>query len=476
MMMTSSLTRKELRNCLHIMAGRVGTINTRGEERLAGLAIDRNSERVLVSLKEVKAGRDCMEPIDFVRAVMDRADQESTASREAETTEDRVKTAFNDLKENMCEAIDDAKDSVLKCIMVSNVADEFIRNLYHSTVCRDDIERVSVHLASGPLQPNEEKVIGAIAMEMDFLTNNFLKEIDLLSCEFGGGAPIPHLRVSAPQLANISKTADLKKLGSSQKLPMFHKFQRKSGICLGSRGIIKVPNSRNEFLLLSADGDFSRGNGKTMDEQPRKQKKITGGLGHDCWSSVTISPDGLKYCISDCVGRRFDIFNTGDDLLIHSEQLKTKPMRIAWLSNRQIVIGCDGGLLILFDLDTKKQLKSVSHFSDGIWDVCPIDKGQAILVGDNRNRTFKVSATDLQLIWSKTHHSEAVKSICSVKADGELGISAGGDKKVNLFRNANGELLGAYSSYSGFTAGVNLVKCSPCGRYIVGCSASELVL
>ena len=60
-------------------------------------------------------------------------------------------------------------------------------------------------------------------------------------------------------------------------------------------------------------------------------------------------------------------------------------------------------------------------------------------------------------------------------ADG-VGISGGDDKKVNLFRTANGELLGTFSSYSGFTVGVDLVKCSPCGRYVVGCSDNELVL
>jgi len=111
-----------------------------------------------------------------------------------------------------------------------------------------------------------------------------------------------------------------------------------------------------------------------------------------------------------------------------------------------------------------------SFENDSILYLCAVDDNKSLLVGDIE-RVHKVRVSDLGLIWQQTHHTRGVNTISQLNS--QLAVSGSYDKSIILFNIDTGDRV---TSFHGFTYIVLGVKTSPCGKYILALSGSELVL
>jgi hypothetical protein len=355
----------------------------------------------------------------------------------------RVSRAFKEMKSNVIRILDEAEEAIHQGIRFDDMeANKFMNHLSNGILNQESLGKMAVHLGTVKELPNTRKKLEDVLKEQETVIESGIKrelfKINTLLLPLHHVKEQPHLR-------------------------------RNEGICASSRGIVRVPNSSDSFFLFSADGDFSVVSDRGTTESRRHTKKLRD---ISPWSSVSVSPSGQIYCISDFLGKSPQFFRSSDDQLTYTQPLDKRPFCVQWLSESQLVIEC-GGPLLLYDLERREVIREVTHFKDYVYSLCAVDDNKSLLVGDDYDgkRVYKVRVSDLGLIWQQTHHTSDVNTISQLNS--QLAVSGSEDNSIILFNIGTGDRV---TSFNGFTEYVKGVKASPCEKYILALSGDELVL
>jgi WD40 repeat protein len=210
-----------------------------------------------------------------------------------------------------------------------------------------------------------------------------------------------------------------------------------------------------------------------LGQDPVGAKRFTNQMMHvDSVNSITISPDG-KYIVSGSDDKTIKIWD-----MISKKEIKSLVGHSDFVystaispDGKYIVSGSEDKTIKIWDMNTGKELKSLVGHSRGVYSTAISPNGEYIVSGSD-DKTIKIWDMNTgKGLKSLVGHSSCVYSI-AISPNGKYIVSGSEDKTIKIWDMNTGKEL---KSLVGHSDDVNSVAISSDGKYIVSGSNDKTI-